>query len=93
MTILCPPSLHRTDSRQIAALRARFKLDRGDEHATPYRLGRYARQQSIPIDDMGAHSKRWVKQFQAGYALDKPRRKRVKQLPLFFPDKRGQPLT
>lgn len=60
-----------TDSRQIAYLRGHFKCEhhrRGEPapQATPERLGEYAARRGIPIDDLGAHSKRWRARFELG---------------------------
>jgi hypothetical protein len=77
-------SAHCTDSRQLAALRARFKLDHPDQHGSPHNLGCYARRKGIPIDDFGAHSVRWIRNFEAGRSHG-PRLLRPRQLRLFNP--------
>lgn len=59
------PRLHPTDSRELAALRARYQRDY-DATATPYRLGRYAAMHGIPVSDYGAHSRRWIDLFDLG---------------------------
>jgi hypothetical protein len=76
-------TLHRTDSRQLATLRAMYIRDCGNM-ATPYRLGSYARRHNLTIDDYGAHSQRWIRKFEDGVAM-RPQYKEVRQLRLFNP--------
>lgn len=54
------------DSWQLAHLRIEFSRANPGTQVTAGRLGAYARERDIRIDDLGAHSKRWVEAFERG---------------------------